>query len=385
MSKVKYLISKIIKDNLSSFLEKYPQTNRVIKIFNKIVSCKTEELGGHSTICEDCGDTTNHFNSCRDRHCPNCQRLSQIKWIDKRKNDVINADYFHVVFTIPEELNEICISNPNTMYKLLFDMSAKTLKTLAKDKKHLGADIGFISILHTHGSNLSYHPHIHVILLGGGLTPDLKFKHSKSDKFIFPVKVVADLFRNNFLDELNSLFIKGQIDFYNKTEYLKDDYSRKKFLNLLKSKRWNINIKPTLHGAKNVIEYLGNYTHRIAISNSRIISVTENAVTFKYRDYKTKENSIMTLHPLEFLRRFSMHILPRSFIKIRHYGLLSNRSKKIKVGICRNILKGIYPKSELDGLTGPEIILKIFEIDVFKCAICGSENLTEVPLIIKRE
>ena len=382
---VKFKISKIIKDNLSAFIKAYPQTKRVIKILKKIMICKTERAGGHSTVCNDCGNIKNHFNSCRDRHCPNCQGLSQVKWIDRRKNELLNANYFHVVFTVPEELNNLFISNQEKMYKLLFDASAQTLKSFAKDKQYLGADIGFISILHTHGSNLSYHPHIHIIVLGGGLTSDLKFIHSKSSNFLFPVRSVANVFRKKFIKKLDSLFIKNKIEFYDKTDYLKDDYSYQKFLNLLRSKKWNINIKATLQGSKNVIEYLGNYTHRIAISNSRIIRITENAVTFKYKSYKTSESLEMSLSPLEFIRRFTMHILPKGFIKIRHYGILSNRSKKVKTQICRNILKGIYPKSELDGLSGPEIILKLFEIDVLKCEICGCENFINLPLIIQRE
>ena len=211
---------------------------------------------------------------------------------------------------------------------------------------------------------------------------DLKFKHSKSNKFIFPVRAIANSFRYRFMEELDSFFNKNKIEFYSKTDYLKDDYSYQKFSTLIKNKKWNVNIKETLHGAKNVIEYLGNYTHRIAISNSRIVSVTENTVTFKYKDYRTKENLEMTLHPLEFLRRFTMHILPKGFIKIRNYGILSNRSKKVKINICRNILKGTYPKSELDGLNGAEIILKLFGVDVFKCDKCGSVNLSKDQLVI---
>ena len=380
-----YFISQIIKENLPSFLEKYPQSQRIIKILKNISSCKTEEAGGHSVICDDCGNIKNVFNSCGDRHCPNCHGLKQIKWIDKRKNEVLNTDYFHAVFTVPSELNNIFISNKKLMYKLLFDISSEVLKNFAKDEKYLGADIGFISILHTHGSNLSFHPHIHVILLGGGLTSDLKFKHSKSNKFIFPVRAIANSFRYRFMEELDSFFNKNKIEFYSKTDYLKDDYSYQKFSTLIKNKKWNVNIKETLHGAENVIEYLGNYTHRIAISNSRIVSVTENTVTFKYKDYRTKENLEMTLHPLEFLRRFTMHILPKGFIKIRNYGILSNRSKKVKINICRNILKGTYPKSELDGLNGAEIILKLFGVDVFKCDKCGSVNLSKDQLVIQRK
>ena len=382
---MKYPIRYIFKTFYQLFLKSYRENYYHTKVINAISMCKTEALGGHSTVCDNCGDIQNHYNSCRNRHCPNCQSLVQAKWIDKRNSDVLNANYFHTIFTVPEELNSIFLSNQEILYKLLFEASAETLKTLARDKKYLGADTGFISILHTHGSNLSYHPHIHVILLGGGLTKDLKFKHSISEDYLFPARIIATLFRNVFLSKFSDLYYRNKLSFSNKTMYLKDSSSFEKFNIILKKKNWNIKIKETFNGAENVIRYLGKYTHRIAISNSRILSVTDTAVTFKYKDYKTNEIRIMSLHPVEFIRRFTMHILPKGFVKMRHYGILSNRNKKTKILICRNILKGIYPKSELDGLSAPEMLLKLFNIDVFKCKACGCSGLIEIPLIIKRE
>lgn len=383
---MKYPIQEILKNNYSLFVQKYPENYHHTKVVNSIIKCKTHALDGHSTICQSCGDLKNHYNSCRNRHCPNCQGLVQAKWIDKRKSEVLNTSYFHLVFTLPDDLNPILLSNQELMYKLLFDASAETIKTLAKDEKYLGANPGFISILHTHGSNLSYHPHIHAIILGGGLTNDLKFKHSKSKKFLFPARVIANLFRKIFLDMFSFIYNKKKLILNGKIFYLNEQYSFEKFKLVLKKKKWNINIKETIHGAKNAIEYLGNYTHRIAISNSRILSVTDELVTFSYKDYKADgRRKTMNLHPIEFIRRFTMHILPKGFIKMRHYGILSNRSKKIKISICRNILKGIYPKSELEGLTAPQIILKLFNVDILKCFRCGSDKITKLPLIIQRE
>jgi hypothetical protein len=383
---MKYPIRDIFIKYYSLFLKSYRENYYHSKVINAIIKCKTKALGGHSTVCFDCGNVTNHYNSCGNRHCPNCQSLVQAKWVDKRKADVLNASYFHTVFTIPNELNSLFICNQQKLYSLLFKASATTLKLLAKDKKHLNAEIGFISVLHTFGSNLSYHPHIHVIILGGGLTKDLKFKHSKSKSYLFPARVIANLFRKTFLEMLSDLYYKKELIFSNKVNYLENEVSFEKFKIFLKNKKWNIKIKETLNGAKNAIEYLGNYTHRIAISNSRIVSVTDEAVTFKYKDYKNNgEIKLMKLHPVEFIRRFTMHILPKGFIKMRHYGILGNRNKKNKLAICRNILKGIYPKSELDGLNTAETLYKLFKIDILRCKECGSTSLIKMPLIIQRE
>lgn len=385
----KYPIRFIFQNYYGLYLKKYGKKYFNFhndKVINAISNCKTEALGGHSVTCNDCNTTINHYNSCRDRHCPNCQSIVKLKWIDARKKDVLNTSYFHGVFTVPEELNGLFLSNQKLLYTLLFNASADTMKSLSKEEKYLGAKIGFISLLHTFGSNLSYHPHIHMILIGGGLTNDLKFKKSKSNSFLFPARVIAARFRAFFLEGLEELFISNKLTFTNNNKYLKDLYAFKKFISYLKKKNWNINIKETLNGAHNAIEYLGRYTHRIAISNSRIISVTDTAVTFKYKSYKNDgEMKIMSLHPIEFIRRFTMHILPPDFIKMRHYGILSNRSKKKTFIILKNILRDINQKSELDGLNTREILLKIFKIDIYKCRLCGSTNLTEGPLVIKKE
>ncbi|MEA1974201.1 MAG: transposase, partial [Bacillota bacterium] len=302
------------------------------------------------------------------------------------KKDVLDTSYFHCVFTVPKELNNLFLSNQHLLYTLLFNASAETMNSLGAEKKYLGAKIGFISLLHTFGSNLSYHPHIHMILIGGGLTDALKFKPSKSNDFLFPARVIAGRFRNLFLKGLESLFELKQLVFTKNTDYLLKDSTFKKFLISLKKKHWNINIKETLHGAHNAIEYLGRYTHRIAISNNRIISVTDDQVTFKYKSYKSDgEMKIMSLHPIEFIRRFTMHILPPGFIKMRHYGILSNRSKKKTFMILKNVLRNLKQKSELEGLNTREILLKVFKIDIYKCQICSSTNLSEGPLVIKRE
>ena len=386
---IKYPIRYIFKKFYSEYLKKYGKKYFDFhhnKVINAISSCKTSKLGGHTVTCNDCNTSTNHYNSCRDRHCPNCQSIPKLKWIDARKKDVLDTSYFHGVFTVPSELNPIFLSNPKALYTLLFKASAETMKSLADDKRYLNAKIGFISLLHTFGSNISFHPHIHMIILGGGLTNDLKFKNCANKKFLFPARVIANRFRSLFIEGLEKLYDSNKLTFSNNDNYLYNDYSFKKFLSLLKKKNWNIKIKETLEGAKNAIEYLGQYTHRIAISNSRIVSIDEQKITFKYKSYKSDGKiKVMSLHPVEFIRRFTMHILPPGFVKIRHYGILSNRSKKKTFIILKNILRDLKQKSELEGLTTKEILLKVFNIDISCCKKCGSTNIAKGPLIIKRE
>jgi len=388
-SKIKYPVRFIFQNYYPLYLKKYGKKHFNFhhnKVAHGISQCKTKALGGHAVTCNDCDTTINHYNSCRDRHCPSCQSLPKLKWVDARKKDVLDTSYFHCVFTVPKELNALFLSNQRLLYALLFKASAETMKSLSADEQFLGAKIGFISLLHTFGSNLSYHPHIHMILIGGGLTNDLKFKPSKSNHFLFPVRLIAAKFRALFLEGLENLFESNQLILTNGNEYLSHNYAFKKFLILLKGRDWNINIKETLHGAHNALEYLGRYTHRIAISNNRIVSVTDDAITFKYKSYKTDgKMKIMSLHPIEFIRRFTMHILPRKFVKMRHYGILSNRAKKKTFKILKNVLRDLKQKSELEGLTTKEILLKVFNIDINRCQFCGSANISEGPLVIKRE
>ena len=307
------------------------------------------------------------------------------KWIDKRKSEVIDAPYFHVVFTVPEELNPVIYANKRVLYTLLYQASADTLMELAQDKKYLNASIGFMSILHTWGQSLDFHPHIHSIVLGGGLTKDLKFKTVKDD-FLFPVRVVSKLFRGKFMAALKKLYQSDKLVFSGSSLTFQQPDEFQKLVDLLYAKEWIPHIKETFKGAQNVIEYLGRYTHRIAISNARIKEVSDEGITFCIKDYKKQGmQSQVTLTPVEFIRRFLMHILPKGFVKIRNYGILSNRTKKVKLKICRNIVKRNYPKPGLEGLTAAQIILKLFGVDIGKCPNCASSNFGKAGLIPKLE
>ena len=380
-----YPIQDIFLKYYDTAIAQYPVDGFIHKTASDIMKCKTPALGGNVSICQDCGHLEVHYNSCRNRHCPCCQGLVKEKWIDKRKSEVIDAPYFHVVFTVPEELNPLIYANKKLLYSLLYKASADTLMELAQDKKYLNASIGFMSILHTWGQRLNFHPHIHCVVLGGGLTKDLKFKTAK-DNFLFPIYVVSKLFRGKFMNALKKLYKADKLVFSGTSLKFRCSNEFQRLVDLLYKKEWVPHIKETFKGAKNVIEYLGRYTHRIAISNSRIVSIRDTGITFSVKDYKKQgAKSYVTLAPVEFIRRLLMHILPKGVVKIRYYGIFSNRTKKVKLAICRNIIKGNYSKPLLEGLTAAQIIFLLFGVDVYKCPKCSSRNLKTIRLISRLE
>ena len=312
--------------------------------------------------------------------------MNKEKWIDARKADVVDAPYFHAVFTVPEQLNSLFLANRRLLFSLLYDSSAATLKELAGDKRHLGAQIGFISILHTWGSNLSFHPHIHAIVLGGGLSRDQEFIASKTG-FLFPVRAVSKLFRGKFLHGLKSLYQSGRLNIPFSQAMLRYPSQFNDFLSVLYAKEWIPHLKETFKGAANVIEYLGRYTHNIAISNSRILNVTDQSVTFRIKDYRTGNPSALTLSLEEFIRRFLMHVLPDRFVRIRHYGLLSNRSKRQKMALVRQLVGGVRMEPRFRDMTTLQMLKKLYNFDPGICRHCGGVHLknTILPSIPKLE
>lgn len=372
-------IQQVFYQSYCGYLDKYGMNYELDKVAKAIMGCKTPAMGGNQTICQDCGKIHLHYNSCKDRHCPCCQSLTKEKWIDAQKADVVDAPYFHAVFTVPEELNPLIYSNKSALYNLLYRASSETLMDLARDKKHLGADIGFISILHTWGSNLSFHPHIHAIVLGGGLSKNGRFL-TVNKNFLFPIKVVSKLFRGKFLDGLKKLYLKKALFLSGDMAILEQPSEFNQFLKKLYTTEWIPYIKEPFKCADHVIEYLGRYTHRIAISNSRILEVGEKSVTFRVKDYKTGTHKTLTLQNEEFIRRFLMHVLPKRFVKIRHYGLLSNRTKSKKLKLIRILIKGKVQKPILKDLTALEILKQLYGIDTTICRYCGSSNIQRKSL-----
>jgi len=351
------------------YRQKQKLPTNILKAMSAIERCRTSDLGGHMDVCDDCGYTRISYNSCRNRHCPKCQTLSKERWIDGQKNNLLNVGYFHVVFTIPDLLNTLAFQNQKEVYTILFKAVAETLKELSSDKKYLGATLGFTSVLHTWGQNLMHHPHIHCIVPGGGLTSTRKWVSSRK-KFFLPIKVLSRKFRGKFLFYLK----QANLEYYGEQEYLQDPYCFNAFLSQLYQKEWIVYCKPPFKNASSVVEYLGRYTHRVAISNSRIVKSENDQVSFKWRDYKDNNKwKVMTIAADEFIRRFLIHILPDRFMKIRHYGLLGNRNKRTKLTICKMLTN--TPVLSFVKASTIQLIQKIIGKDVSKCPQCGSAKL----------
>ena len=338
-----------------------------------IMNCKTGAFGVNISVCEDCGCISVHYNSCRDRCCPMCQEFPKEKWVDARREDVLDAPYYHVVFTVPEELNPVIYSNQKLLYDALYHASSNTLQELASDSKYLGADIGYICILHTWGSEMNYHPHIHAVVLGGGLDPKNHWKDNGED-FFLPIRIVSRLFRGKYLAELRQLWEDGKLEFHGSAECFKNHYVFKELLDSCYKKEWISYCKKPFDGAESVIKYLGKYTHRIAISNYRIKSMTDHFVTFTAKDYKNQGQwKEISVSGEEFIRRFLMHIPPKRFVRVRHYGLLSSRNKRCKITLCRNLLGCKRYISRLRDLDATAIIRLLYNKDVCKCTACGGK------------
>ena len=374
-----------VQDIFIKYGEEYMNKHRLTLVQHKAMSaiqkCRTSQLGGHIDVCESCGNTQISYNSCRNRHCPKCQSLAKERWIYKQKSNLLSIGHFHVEFTIPAILNLIVYQNQRQLYTLLFKAVAETLSELSSDKKYLGAKLGFTSVLHTWGQNLMHHPHIHCIVPGGGLSSLGKWVSSKK-KFFIPVKVLSRKFRGKFLYYLKQLYYQNKLEFHGNQKYLSIHDEFENLLSSLYSKEWIVYCKPPFKNASYVVEYLGRYTHRVAISNNRIVSIENGNITFKWRDYKGKGKcKLMTISADEFIRRFLIHILPNGFMKIRHYGLLGNRNKTTKLIICKQLTNTpILPKENISAL---ELIKKLLGKDLSKCPHCGSKKLSRFVIPCK--
>lgn len=339
-----------------------------------IIACKSGSLGCNVSICDECGHQEIHNNSCRNRSCPNCQAMLKELWIDARRSEVIDGAYFHVVFTIPSELNPLIYANQKTLYSLLHEASSKTLLELSADKKYLGAMPAIIQVLHTWGQELNYHPHIHCIISGAGLTKDMKLANCRS-KFMIPVKVLGSKFRGKFMDAMDRYYKSGELVLPDSLVKLRNSYEWSEFRDHLYKKSWVPFIKETFNGFGNAIDYLGRYTHRIAISNSRVISTQDEKVSFWAKDYRTNEKKVINLTHDEFIRRFLQHVLPKGFQKIRYYGLLTNSMKKKRLDIVFRIQNHRRFTSKYCGMDHDAMLYEMFHIDVHICPCCGKRSM----------
>jgi hypothetical protein len=316
------------------------------RVMTAIEVCRTAALGGHLERCDCCPYERPCYDSCRDRHCPKCQSLARAEWVEKRKAEILNCQYFHVVFTLPEDIAAIAYQNKDLVYGILFRATAETLSTIAADPKHLGAEIGFFAVLHTWGQNLLHHPHLHCLVPGGGISPHgTQWVPCRSD-FFLPVRVLSRLFRRLFLIYLQQAFDAGNLQFFSSLEELYDPQAFTRYLDPLRKQKWVVYAKPPFAGPQQVVDYVGRYTHRVAISNHRLVDIEDGQVKFHWRDYRDhNQQKIMTLSADEFIRRFLLHVLPTGFHRIRYYGFLGNRYRKEKLEHCRQLL-GMAPPNE---------------------------------------
>ena len=334
-------LADIVRQHGEPYRRAHPLSRQQGRVLRAIEACRTAALGGHVEQCRHCSHTRISYNSCRNRHCPKCQNRERAQWLEDRKAELLPLEYFHVVFTVPEPIARLAFYNQAAVYKILFQTAAQTLLAIARDPKDLGAAIGFFAILHTWGQNLHFHPHLHCVVPGGGLSPDQQRWISCRTGFFLPVRVLSRLFRRLFLKPLEKAFAQGQLQFVGEFEDLADPHRFAQYLAPLRHCEWGGYAKPPFGGPLQVLEYLGRYTHRIAISNDRLLALQDGQVTFQWKDYRRKGRSrsrTMTLPASEFLRRFLIHVVPPQLRRIRHYGLLANRHRKKMVALCRQLL-----------------------------------------------
>lgn len=356
-----------IKGIFQEYGPEYIRTHKLSKVqwkaYNAIIKCQTGALGTHKIICEECGEVHIGLNSCRNRHCPQCQSYAREKWIENESSYLLDCPYFHIVTTVPSELNEIFMYNPEICYDILFKATAESILQLGRDPKWLGAKVGITSIIHTWGQTIEFHPHIHSIVTGGGLN-NHQWVECKED-YLFKVQVLSSLFRGKFLGMLKEAKLKFPKD----KQHLMFEGNFNKFLEPLYKKTWITYIEPPKGSPENVIEYIGRYAFRIAISNERIKSVENGQVTFEYKDYKDESKiKEMTISAEEFIRRFLMHVLPEKFTKIRRYGIYSNRHKKKWVALCRILLRTIVNSDFTINLKR--------RLKEFVCPNCGGKSFS---------
>lgn len=315
------------------------------RVMSAIALCRTAALGGHVERCADCGLVRHAYNSCRNRHCPKCQGQARAEWLAARQAELLPVPYFHVVFTLPAPVAEIAFQNKETVYAILFRTAAETLRTIAADPRHLGAELGVVAVLHTWGQTLTHHPHVHCVVPGGGPSLDGTRWIACRPGFFLPVRVLSRLFRRLFLEQLQAAFEAGDLGFFGDLANLADPAAFARRLRELRHVEWVVYAKPPFGGPEQVLAYLGRYTHRVAIANSRLVSVTDRKVAFRWRDYRHHGKAkAMTLDANEFIRRFLLHTLPDGFHRIRHYGLLANGHRAEKLALCRRLLDAPPPE-----------------------------------------
>jgi hypothetical protein len=385
MTRPRLEVAEIFRTHGDTFLDRYGETlsSEQRRALRDIAACRTAALGGHVEECDRCGHRSVAYNSCRNRHCPKCQASAAAEWVEAREAEVLPVEHFHVVFTLPATISPIALQNPRVVYGLLFRAAAETLQQVAADPEHLGAEIGFLAVLHTWGQNLQHHPHVHCVVPGGGLSPDGSRWVSCRPGFFLPVRVLSRVFRGKFLALLGNAFKRRVLSFHGKLAALADPGEFRRRLAVAARTEWVVYAKPPSRGPEQVLKYLARYTHRVAISNSRLSALEGDEVEFLWKDYAHKgKPKTMRLKAVEFIRRFLLHVLPAGFVRIRHYGFLANRVCHEKLARCRELL-GLVPVAEPvtpDPYAEPEETTE-GQPEAHVCPSCGQGRMVIVEIL----
>ena len=370
-------VGGIIRQYGQQFRQQYNMSPVQQKAFFAIKNCRTPAMGGHADRCDQCGHMRFFYNSCRNRHCPQCQGLKRAKWVDKLACDLLPVQYFHVVFTIPSEINFIALVNPAVVYDILFKASSETLLTLSKDRKYLSSVTGMVAILHSWGQNLIHHPHLHTMVPAGGWNEEEQKWHASRKKFFIPVRVLSALFKGKFLFYLKKAYSDQQLTLAGSIGDLKISRNFNDLVTSLYRKDWVVYTKKPFRNSSQIIGYLGRYSHRVAIANSRIKCIDGDLVTFSMKDYRDGRQKMITLQSTEFIRRFLLHVLPKSFCKIRYYGLFATRNRSTVLPRCRKAIGKGISVSRFAGLTWQQQFLMITGKNIDVCPVCLTGRMTQ--------
>ncbi len=383
-NRAEHEVGHIFREYGSSFCEKYPQPLAHLRVIRAIQTCRTASLGGHKERCSECGFERISYNSCRNRHCPKCQTVTKVRWLEDRKKEILPVNYFHTVFTLLHELNPLTLRNKRVMIALLFRAVSETLLTFGKN--NLGGLIGFLAILHTWDQTLGDHFHLHCVIPAGALSLDKKKWIATRKNYMFPVKALSKVYRGKFIDYLKRAYYNGELTFPGEIAHLESESEFNSLINSLWKKEWVVYSKKPFDKPEKVLEYLARYTHRVAISNHRIVAVNDGNVTFKYKDRKNGSvNKTMTLTTHEFIRRFLLHVLPAGLMRIRYFGFMANRCKKENLSAIRTLLGEPEPIRRLtdEKMTIEELIWLFMGIDVRQCPVCKERTMRRVGIIVR--
>ncbi|MCA1853061.1 MAG: IS91 family transposase [Beggiatoa sp.] len=373
-------LAQIFREYGEAYRSTHPLCAQQRRVMQAIEDCRTAALGGHLEVCDHCGAEVARYHSCRNRHCPKCQTLAKERWVEARCAELLPVPYFHLVFPLPHEINSLAQGNPKVIYGLLFQAASETLQSFGRDPKWLGGEIGITMVLHTWGQNLSQHLHVHCVVSGGALAPDGRWIPAKRG-FLFPVRALSVVFRAKYLEALKGAFETGKLDFAGDTLPLAVPSVFGTFLTKLRAKDWVVYAKRPFGGPEEVLAYLGRYTHRIAIGNERLLGCENGEVHFRWRDYAHGNKvKVMRLPVEEFIRRFLLHVLPKGFMRIRHYGLLANRHRTEHLAACRVALDAPTP-APAEPETVEAFLSRVLGTDANRCPHCGQGRLRPVSLL----